>query len=32
MRRPIGRIFEYPGRPRDGRIIAKVCNENITID
>lgn len=32
MRRLVGRIFAYLGGHEDGRIIAKVCGENITID
>jgi len=31
-RRLVGRIFAYLGGHEDGRIIAKVCGENITID
>ncbi len=31
-RRPVGIIFAYLGGHKDGRIIAKVCSENITIN
>jgi hypothetical protein len=32
MRRLVGRIFAYLGCHKDGRIITKVWDENITID